>query len=56
MVDLSGHNDDPVEGASGYVVSTGSTYAPTMVTVCIPIIVSLNLLTHAAKVDLGIII
>ena len=51
-----GHNNDPGEGASGYAVSTGNTYAPTMVTVCFPIIVSLNLQTHTAKVDLGVVI
>ena len=51
-----GHNNDPGEGASVYAVSTGNTYAPTMVTVCFPIIVSLNPLTHTAKVDLGIVI
>ena len=56
VMDLSGHNNDPGDQASGYVVSKGNTYAQTRVPVCFPFIVSLNLLTHTAKVDLGIVI
>ena len=53
MVNLSGHSDVLGEGASGYVVSTGNTYALTMITVCFPYFVCLNLFTHGAEVDFG---
>ena len=56
MVDLPGHNDDPGEGASGYVVSIGKYLRPNHGYCLLSHFVSLNLLTHAAKVVLGLVL
>ena len=55
-VDLPGHNDDPGDGASGYVVSIGKYLRPNQGYCLLSLSVSLNLLTHAAKVVLGLVL
>ena len=55
-VDFSGHNDDPGDGASGYVVSIGKYLRPNQGYCLLSLSVSLNLLTHAAKVVLGLVL
>ena len=55
VVDLPGHNVDPGDGASGYAVSTRDYLRPHHGYWLLSLYCQ-NLLTHAAKVDLGIVI
>ena len=55
-VDLPGHNDNPGDGASGYVVGIGKYLRPNQGYCLLSHFVSKNLLTRVAKVVLGLVI